>query len=806
MAKRKVSCLQCRTKKVKCDGGKPCSRCEKRQINCVYQEHRAVGRPPKNAVVNKLALSQVATGVDNKLTAITTNLNTRSTTTFCREFIFENASVTSLIPPLKHSNSATQFNLTQYINNIFSTYFINSTLKKSLLGENDDYQLITCNESSSKFSMRIKIFDLTQSFIWFSADIAAILLKRISKLHFPFCSNLKFTTILYKYDPTTSFFEPSLYNCYLHSINNPLNSLPPQQAINLIECFFSIDPYSIIVNKTILLQSYWTDTADPLLLSVIYGTSLYKSQILDGKPLEFWNGLYKKDRNPFLEYAYYLLSKNSAEAALSSYQAIVLLALFEVNFGFPKRGTTLIAISYSIASKLGLSFDSNTTTLSTNLNPVEKELLLVTFWSAFEHTIRGSVEFDKVPRVVTFHHQPYPPPNIDSSKSYQYDRENNNPRTCKMYAYIVEAFYVKTIISKITSKLILQIPHILNTTTVTKSSFSKLDKEESFIVIEDDQGQDITINMIEKKMRKVLDEFQELIENNRKNISSLQACTLELYHLYFGICLLFLRDTLLNPERKRKQDPFNLHEHHLPSTLDLTDTNHILAITSAMPKAIDAIEKCLLFLSDSTNYQNQPRFLPYGIILYTLDAASQVLMHAYQLEKSEKIQYYLKMAEIILDMPSIWDNWKTITIPLQTTIHSFLKENYPAFTFENISSSYTFDEKYFNIPPPMMINDITSQYVDPKITTTYLMTSLLQQQQKEEEEKEKGATELLQSSIESCSYYNSWITNNSEYWIQDINNIPIVTTSLELQQQQQQQQLSLFDYTNSAAVNLNDKL
>lgn len=374
--------MPCRIKKVKCDGEKPCNRCISKQVSCVYQKPGAVGRPPKNAVVNKLVLSR---NNQNNSNQHNNNTSSNTTTNFCREFIFENISLTPILTPSRYLKDTKSVGLEYYLNTLFVTYFkktaaIDEHLKNKGLSQvirKGDYATVT---------PKVKIYDLTHYFTWMSADIANILMRRISKLKLTYYSDLEFSTTALAYDCTTHFFETP--SCFEQEVVNPLNSLPPQQAIRLIECFFCIHPFSMILNKTMILQSYWTDTTDPLLLAVIYGTTIFKSQLLDGKPLELWDALNQKKRNPFLDYAHSLLAKASAEATPSRYQAIVLLALFEVTFGYPKRGMSLFGLSYMIAARLGL-LDN---TMPPGLNDVEKELLLVTFWSAYECTVRGCVE------------------------------------------------------------------------------------------------------------------------------------------------------------------------------------------------------------------------------------------------------------------------------------------------------------------------------------------------------------------------------------------------------------------------------
>lgn len=365
MAPRKISCLPCRIKKVKCDGENPCERCQTRSLSCVYQKPGAVGRPPKNAVVNKLTLARIANnGSRSTLVNSTTN-------TFCKEFIFEN--VPKAVPK-QVTSQAQDLGLDYYVNYLFFNYFA----KQQDRFLDKRYPHMT---SIPKF----KIFNLTQYFTWMSSDIANVFTRRISKLKLVYYTELEFSTIALRYDCSTAFFETPGEGAV---IINPLNSLPPQQAVRLIECFFGIHPYSNLLNKTKLLQAYWTDSASPLLLSVVYGTTIHKSQLLDGKPLELWESLYKKKRNPFLDYAYFLISKETPDATPEKYQAVVLLALFESTFGYPKRGMTLFGLSFLLGAKLGLYSNE----LPEGLDPVDQETLLNAYWAAFDSTVRGCVE------------------------------------------------------------------------------------------------------------------------------------------------------------------------------------------------------------------------------------------------------------------------------------------------------------------------------------------------------------------------------------------------------------------------------
>lgn len=365
---RKVSCQSCRLKKVKCDGNKPCARCHSKGIECTFAKPAPVGRPPKNAVVNKLVLTR--------------GNETASNSSLCKEFIFEHISCPNLPSDATFLYCGRGTGLKFYLNDIFTTYFgPHNTASQKL-------SLITNrNALLAKVAGTFKLYDLKQTFTWDTSDIVNIMIRRFGKIRLESYNESEFLQWALVIDHSKDFFTSTPDN---HTPINPLNSLPPQQALHLIETFFLIHPYSHFINKTLLLQSYWTDTADPLLLSVIYGTTIYMSRLLEGKPLSLWETLTVKSlRNSFLEYSHYLLSKSTAEISVIRYQALTILALFEVTFGYAKRGVSLFALAHIMASKLGV-FEHEKFIRS--MTAVERETLLWTFWAGFNCTVRGCIE------------------------------------------------------------------------------------------------------------------------------------------------------------------------------------------------------------------------------------------------------------------------------------------------------------------------------------------------------------------------------------------------------------------------------
>ncbi|KAG0170794.1 hypothetical protein DFQ30_001982 [Apophysomyces sp. BC1015] len=648
---------------------------------------RPVGRPPKNAVVNKLVLTR---GSQN------THF---SSSTVCAEFIFEHGSTSGIARHVMYIGESKEFSLSHYINTIFARFFGH--------GLNLNTTLIRSNIEPFRLATHIKMYDLLNHFIWSNIDLVDILIQRLSHLELEHYKDLSLTTNALSLDPAEDFFEP------FPDMVNPLNSLPPQQATRLIECFFSIHPYSVILNKTILLQSYWTDTADPLLLSVVYGTTIYKSQMLEGKPVMLWHAGIRVNRNAFLDYAHHLLSKMSSEATLSRYQAVVMLGLFELTFGYPKRGMALFSLAYMIASKLGV-YDNSIQ----GLNEIENEMLLMTFWAAYSCIIRGSIELVQVPRaVLNFYMENLPPVNVDASSSYRLDSASGNTPLFRSYHHLYETFYVSAIIARFSSRILklVPVPNDLLETVMTNTSPDALDKrpEDTEVAI----------------MRELL-EFSTVIEKNRHAWSDMQYYSIHTVWLLYKIHFAFLksayriqmyrstvdymhkfRDTIERLVAKKVPGPvpFDDFDPSNPKTLE--------RVRRIMPSVVEAVENTQWFV---VNYgkEFQLRPPPYGIMMATLETCARLLMIDYEHSFNERWRDYLEII-VELAVSRIWIEW-TIIETVETKVKAFLKKHprppVPEASLSTTSSDSSTPENEFDILSPLLVNNLSaSVLIDPSL-------------------------------------------------------------------------------------------
>lgn len=365
--KRKVSCLSCRQRKVKCDGNQPCGRCMDKGIGCNYVKPGQVGRPAKNAVINKLVRAQQSNHLligNNFIFEHISSITTASTSHRNAVFMFDDKTIT----------------LPDFMSDVFSAFF----------GPKNTAAAIILRPPPSvnprKVANSVRVYDMLPYFAWTTSDIVKTVVHRISRLPLPRFSRSYGMLCGMVLDTSSEFFEPIKKDNMLPR-KNPLKSLTHAQALELLECFFCLHPFSHFFNKTTLLQAYWTDTLDPFLLSVIYGSTTYFCRLFQGVPLVFYETTLSGRRNVFLDYAYYMLTKTSAEATLSRYQGLVVLGLFEGAFGYARRSIAIFATAHLMAVRLGV-FSKD---IPQNMTDVDRECLLTTFWTAYTATVTGCI-------------------------------------------------------------------------------------------------------------------------------------------------------------------------------------------------------------------------------------------------------------------------------------------------------------------------------------------------------------------------------------------------------------------------------
>ncbi|KAI8341967.1 hypothetical protein BC941DRAFT_499482 [Chlamydoabsidia padenii] len=698
--KRKISCLVCRLKKIKCDGKKPCERCVKKNSSeqCMYSnKQQPLGRPPKNAVVNKLILSRTK--------------NQHSTDNMYKEFIIENLVYT--IP------SGAKFLHNDKTKNLH--YFMEAYFTDSISTAITQMAIVRVDGTFYISSLDIKIFDLLETHCWTTAELTNTFISKTSTV--PLNSALEYNSIasaMFQEMTLKYFGEKSAT-----TVINPLTTLTTPQAVRMIECFFCIHPYANILNKTLLLQAFWTDSIDPLLLCVIYGTTSYYSKLLEGKPVGLWDATTMDRRNPFLEYAYFLLQKSSSEATLVKYQAVILLGMFECRHGLPRRGMVLNGLALMISAKLGVLDGS---LLSTEISDVESELLSCAYWIHFNSIVRGCIDVGHAPHYTTdiTHPPPLPPVNIDKSLSYQLEKSNNDQRLFRSYNFLVESFYVSCVVSKYINKLLLLFPEVKYNLTYVgyQTGFRQkvgYPKAEGLVT----------------GLSTVLLEFGMFIQENQQTWSTQQRYTINTVWMLLDVHLIFIMDHQPPPEGLNYTN--SIFDIFIPTTLSIKDPKSMARIQLATPKIFNMIDTMETFLSESTN--NQPTLLPRLLIVSVLETAISVLCLHHQSDQinNNTIWGYLNRVSK-LTRSNMWSDWTAI-IPVRGKIDNYLDQSAkksagslpspPSFNMEdNMTLAAFFDPSsgwlapmVKNLPLDMMLwNNATC---DDLITSTQSDPSLL---------------------------------------------------------------------------------
>ncbi|GAN10250.1 hypothetical protein MAM1_0334d09788 [Mucor ambiguus] len=688
---RKISCLPCRTKKAKCEGQTPhCSRCirNSREHLCIYPKPRTYGRPPKNAVFLKnqdLVVSSTTTQATPKQTKEKDSIQ-------CREFIFENqsgfypAKTSSLSEqqqqqaqqqqPSTTPLSATEILARNYcqvpqrfmrfinqildIERIFSLYLTRGYhLRESLKG----YQL----------SPRFKLRSLHQHFTWLSTSLVNLTVKRT-------CQLFNIDSFVDPELTITAFMREEKVNIFFFNTNNqynlssPLRSIPTEQAMQLINYFFQLHPYHILLNKTKLLQDYWNDSVEPLLLCAIYGISIYTcQQIVKGGSYKLWD----MQRNPFLNYAYVLMERFfkqrnlrgiKSPSSLGNYQAAVILGIFETMFGLPKHGMTIISLSYMMAADLGIfSRDVNVTdglidrdhvmheSGQQNIedyDPIDKEQLITTYWAALRSTAYGyDLHHDcsvglYLRDSLLYHGQPFPPANKETSASYQYDLAHNNQSSSS--AHLIEAFHTEMVITYFSSKLFACLPkseyNVFGCKTYPAPAPTTIEKQH----IHDHQ---MLLQLLgtaaastawfnsetDCKVQLVLNDFSSFIAQESYQWSFQQRYTIETtYYLY---CIHF---SFIKPGNFEAP----MRYQHSVKPLDLTNLRIAARITNLSPTTTMLLTLLQTFLQESDdkklyseadlgNDNNDEtsfvKLLPFGIMSLALETLVDMTIVQYQL-------------------------------------------------------------------------------------------------------------------------------------------------------------------------------
>ncbi|ORX50164.1 hypothetical protein DM01DRAFT_1308461 [Hesseltinella vesiculosa] len=604
VAKRKISCLPCRSRKVKCDGHSPCHRCIKRNDTCTYQPPGKAGRPANNAVMNRFV-------------KLKQERKQKQPQAFYNDFIFETLSYTI------HTDTkyiSTNHSLT--LGGFLEPFFQRMTVPIRQWAEQRIVHAIP-------FIPDIVMYDLYGFHAWNTMEIVNVVVSRISSLgikHFNF------------YDPVAAAVFLDLAFKFLGEkirpplTFNPLTSLDSDTAITLIDNFFKVHPQAFLLNKTLVLQGYWLKTIDPMLLAAILGTTIYFSRMLDNKPVRLWDAIDKENRNPFLEYAHDLLHRSTTAASFSKYQASVLLGLFDSTFGLPKRGMGTMVLAAILGRSLGIAEG----TFITELTSVEAELIRMAYWCTFNVTVRGCIDHGHLPDYTLEQCRlAFPPSTPEKSVSYQFELSNGYTRDPKTYTHLLESFYTLTVVSVFTVKMLRELPEI------GKNVFSFGPRK----------GVRVAglprLNNLQSRFQRVLQDFGQHLSQNRAHLSRTQALTVDSVLRLYTIHTHTMRST------RPATSPASICDSMFDVFL-LYEPDRVVDVEPVLPVVYAALDDLLEFAAVAVD---EP-YLPQGVMMSVLDTCLEALIAAP--ETVVQSHYFLIVDMLCNKVDYLWKDWSSI--------------------------------------------------------------------------------------------------------------------------------------------------
>ncbi|KAI9282522.1 hypothetical protein BC943DRAFT_328968 [Umbelopsis sp. AD052] len=704
--KRKISCLSCRARKTKCDGQKPCGKCllKGKASECVYaQTSGPVGRPAKNAVVNKMVLLS------------------QSTDSQRQQFVYENLNLCGLndyskiFTPPSHSNhfSDDGAKLSDYISGIFSVYF-GTGLRF------DELETSTITEESGalveKSESIFQLFDLKQHYSWLASEGVSNLVVRCSDLKLTNFRDLNVYGHLLKTDRSDKFFERQRTPTFTATVRqSPLKSLTPHQALQYTDVFFSVHPWApFILNRTQILQEYFTDEGDPLLLSVIFGIAKYfAKQMSEG--VVFSTVVRRGDRNEFLNYAHSILSETSAKTTVAKFQAVALLSYFEITYGHPKKGTTLTALSYVMLGKLAQTVNFRDKHLA-GLGSLQRELVRNAWWCIYNNTVTGTIEFGQVPRDAIMPRDiPFPKRNCEESESYQLDKSTGNTSMFIAYNHIYESFFVASVVSDLLAKIWRILPE-------PDRNMFRINPTVSQVA---SCPPEIERKKVREQILDILGDFEAFITAQQKHLTEQQVYHLDMAKYVLFIHAHFLKEGMDSCETMcyvsamknvySRFDDFEVVTKLPPGTDLLNRTSSMDAsavddevMEAVWPQTIELIDKSVAFLDKREGNTELLHKAPGWIIQDGLETGSLILM--IQMQKQSNVPQavmYLEKISKLLEVPNVYnsqDDVKRLQLRIQHTLDAWNQANTSAppsmvaKTNERVSTADIL--AFYPTPPP----------------------------------------------------------------------------------------------------------
>lgn len=275
-----------------------------------------------------------------------------------------------------------------------------------------------------------------------------------------------------------------------------------------------------------------------------------------------------------------------------------------------------------------------------------------------------------------FHGQPFPPANIDTSASYQYDLLHKNHTSSS--SYLIESFHTEMVITYFSSKLFACLPKTeynlfgCPTTPPNPPSIGELLQQQYNVLLQLLDAAAAASSqydtMVNYQVERVLNDFEIFIQQERYQWSPFQLYMIESTHLLYCIHFKFMRSQNdIAPTRYHKAVP----------ELNLANTSTASRITKLLPKTYLLIQKLQSFLFENMDIEDSDErrisLLPLGLMMVTLETTIQLMTFHYQLDPQNKEVLDQLVNLYFISRNSIWNHCGPVAKSIQKKFKEFLK-------------------------------------------------------------------------------------------------------------------------------------
>ncbi|EON66085.1 hypothetical protein W97_05328 [Coniosporium apollinis CBS 100218] len=164
-----------------------------------------------------------------------------------------------------------------------------------------------------------------------------------------------------------------------------------RRTTQMIDVWFSMHPLSMLISKTLLLQSLRNKTVDEILLAAIVGGAEFSRD--DEASRTRTEALFRWAANK-------LRARSAADWDLSTAQALMLLGWHDLCYGSVRRATCYIGYAGRMVTALktkpaGVGATANSRVNGISASEVEEELLTYSWWITFSVTLWTFMQMDR---------------------------------------------------------------------------------------------------------------------------------------------------------------------------------------------------------------------------------------------------------------------------------------------------------------------------------------------------------------------------------------------------------------------------